>query len=101
MACWFTVKLFRSRLMSFLLLCVAIIVSFSANGIESLLPAGISGIVLLLPPVQHSVYLLSHYTEVAWGMSLAVFGITLLYGLISIGLYLYVMNRRKLDAPKA
>ncbi|AOZ91779.1 hypothetical protein [Paenibacillus crassostreae] len=100
LACWFTVKLFRSRLLSFLMLCLVITISFSAQGIENSLPEGWSKLSILLPPLQRSIYVLSHYDEIMFTMKISAIGVIFLYGTVLSLVFLIVMNKRKLDSPK-
>lgn len=96
-ACWFTAKLIHSRLLSFLMLCLVIAITLGVLGIEKLLPVGVDKILVIVPPLQKSIYVLSHYDEVSTTMNMMAIGSAWLYGFIVIAIFLIIMNKRKLD----
>ncbi|WP_152395367.1 hypothetical protein [Paenibacillus guangzhouensis] len=95
LSCWFTRKLFQSRLLSFLLLGCVIAVSFAAKSVAEELPDGLDRLVLLLPPLHRAISVLSNDGN-KWTALIAV----VLYGAVSSVLFLIVMRKRKLHFQK-
>ncbi|MFS0873928.1 hypothetical protein [Paenibacillus illinoisensis] len=98
LACWFSSKFIRSRVMSFLLLSVVVVVTLSVQGIENILPEGLENMILLLPPLNSTVNVLVDYDAATLYSKLNVIGASLLYGVISAALFLFMLHRRKLDS---
>lgn len=96
--CWFSSKFIRSRLTSFLLLSLLIVLTFSARPIIDLLPGPLKAAGYLLPPLERSLYVLFHYEATELAVKWLPIGAILLYGMLSTALYLYIVNKRKLDA---
>jgi len=95
-SCWFTRKLFQSRLLSFLLLGCVIAVAFAAKSVAEELPYGLDRLVLLLPPLHQAIHVLSND-----GNKWTVLGAVVLYGALSSVLFLIVMWKKKLDLAKS
>ncbi|WP_223868978.1 hypothetical protein [Paenibacillus sp. UASWS1643] len=83
--------------MSFLLLSVVVVVTLSVQGIENILPEGLENTMILLPPLNSTVYVLVDYDAATLYSKLTVIGASLLYGVISATLFLYMLHKRKLD----
>ncbi|MBD3922216.1 hypothetical protein H8B09_25900 [Paenibacillus sp. PR3] len=98
LACWFSSKFIRSRVMSFLLFSVAVVVTISAEGIENTLPEGLKKAILLLPPLNSTLNVLMDYYAATLYSKLAVIGASLLYGVIIAALFLFMLHKRKLDS---
>lgn len=96
-ACWFTVKLFASRVQSLMLLAAVIACSLGAKGLESVLPQGWDAVLHVLPPIRHSIYAMMNYDSVSWAVKLWAMIACLLYGSVSVLLFAVVMNKRKLN----
>ncbi|MHA7965493.1 hypothetical protein ACX93W_15275 [Paenibacillus sp. CAU 1782] len=96
-ACWFTVKLFASRVQSLMLLAAVIACSLGAKGLENVLPQGWSAVLHVLPPIRHSIYAMINYDSVSWAVKLWAMIGCLLYGLVSALLFTVLMNKRKLN----
>lgn len=96
LACWFTVKLFRSRLISLLGLSVVAVCALSSFGIGKLLPKGWAAASFLLPPMGHTIAAMIDYGNASVMAILSAVGSPLLYGAISMLLFMTVMIRRKL-----
>ncbi|MDP9698630.1 hypothetical protein J2T16_001527 [Paenibacillus intestini] len=61
LACWFSSKFVRSRVMSFLMLSVLIVITLSVQGIEQVLPEGFTPMIYLLPPLSSTIDVLINY----------------------------------------
>lgn len=96
-ACWFSSKFIRSRVMSFLLLSVVVVVTLSVQGIENSLPEGLKNAIFLLPPLNSTVNVLVDYDTATLYSKLTVIGASLLYGVIIAALFLFMLHKRKLD----
>ncbi|MFD0710958.1 hypothetical protein [Paenibacillus sp. GCM10027626] len=101
LACWFSSKFIRSRVMSFLLLSILIVITLSVRGIENLLPEGLEKAILLLPPLDRTMKVLSDYEGATLFIKLLAIGASLLYGIILGALFLYFIYKRKLDSPQS
>jgi len=97
--CWFCTKFIRSRLTSFLLLTLVVVVAFSAQSINNLLPSAIQYVTILFPPVNAMMDVLYNYENHALGMKWMPIGVTLLYSFASSALFLIILNRKKQDSP--
>lgn len=98
LACWFSSKFIRSRVMSFLLLSVVVVGSISVEGIENNLPEGLKNVILLLPPLNSTINVLLEYDAATLYSKLIVVGASLLYGVIIAALFLYMIHKQKLDS---
>ncbi|MUT68480.1 hypothetical protein [Paenibacillus sp. NEAU-GSW1] len=98
LACWFSSKFIRSRVMSFLLLSVVVVVTISVEGIENMLPEGLENAILLLPPLHSTINVLLDYDAATLSSKLAAIGASLLYGVIIAALFLFMLHKRKLDS---
>ncbi|WP_427052566.1 hypothetical protein [Paenibacillus sp. TC-CSREp1] len=98
LACWFSSKFIRSRVMSFLMLSVLVVITLSVQGMEQLLPDGFKNMTVLLPPLNSVVNVLVHYdSQTPLHKLLAVIA-PLVYGAVTAGLFLVMIHRRKLDS---
>lgn len=97
---WFSSKLIASRLLSFLALALAVIASFGSYAIAGVLPKGLDGLTLLLPPVNRIISLLGRFDTAGaglkWGSAAACF----VYGGILGALFLLQIRKRKLEAAR-
>ncbi|WP_188889582.1 hypothetical protein [Paenibacillus radicis (ex Gao et al. 2016)] len=100
LACWFTSKLIRSRLISFLMLSVFVVITFCVRAIENLLPENLKPIIVLLPPLDKTINVLMNYHTATSFMKFSVIGASLIYGIILNALFLILLNKRKLDSPQ-
>lgn len=98
LACWFSSKFIRSRVMSFLMLSVLIVITLSVQGIENVLPDGFKPLIFLLPPLSSTIDVLVNYDAQNLPQKLWVTIIPLVYGAITTGLFLLMIHRRKLDS---
>lgn len=98
LACWFSSKFIRSRVMSFLLLSVLIVITLSVEGIEKLLPDGLKKAIVLLPPLTNTINVLVDYESASLFSKLSVIWASLLYGTILAMLFLFMLHKRKLDS---
>lgn len=98
LSCWFSSKFIRSRVMSFLLLSVVVVVTLSVQGIKNMLPGGLEYAVFLLPPLNSTVNVLIDYDAATLYSKLTVIGVSLLYGAIVAALFLFMLHKRKLDS---
>jgi len=99
MACWFCTKFIRSRLTSFLLLSLLVVVAFSSQSIENFLPGALQYAMLIVPPIYRIMDILYHYESEALVMKWMPIGAALLYSAVSIVAFLAVLMRRKQDTP--
>nr|WP_154960093.1 hypothetical protein [Paenibacillus xylanexedens] len=98
LACWFSSKFVRSRVMSFLMLSVLIVITLSVQGIEQVLPDGFTPMIYLLPPLSSTIDVLINYDAQSLFKKLMVIIIPLVYGAITAGLFVLMIHRRKLDS---
>lgn len=98
LACWFSSKFIRSRVMSFLMLSVLIVITLSVQGIEHVLPDVFKPMIYLLPPLSSTIDLLINYDAQSLFKKLLVTIIPLGYGAITAGLFVLMIHRRKLDS---
>lgn len=96
LACWFSSKLIASRLTSFLLLSLLIVLVLCAQPLRQALPELLQSLVWLLPPLDKMIYLLFQYNEASVLAKWLVLGAPLLYGSISAGLFLRLLHKRRL-----
>lgn len=96
-ACWFTFKLFASRVQSLMLLAAVIACSLGAKGLENMLPQGWDNVLHVLPPIRFSIHAMMNYDSVSWAMKLWAMIAPLLYGSVSVLVFAIVMNKRKLN----
>lgn len=98
LACWFSSKFIRSRVMSFLMLSVLIVITLSVQGIENFLPDGLKKAIVLLPPLNNIINVLVDYESQTLFNKISVVGESLLYGAILTVLFLFMLHKRKLDS---
>lgn len=98
LACWFSSKFIRSRVMSFLMLSVLIVITLSVQGIENVLPDGFKPMIFLLPPLGSTIEVLVHYDARNLIQKLWITMISLVYGTVTTGLFILMIHRRKLDS---
>lgn len=99
LACWFSSKFIRSRLSSFLMLSLLIVITFSVSPLENLLPERLKYAIFLLPPLDKTINVLSYYDDATPFLKMSAIGAPLFYGIIIGALFLFVLNKRKLDSP--
>lgn len=97
--CWFSAKFIRSRLTSFLLLSLVIVIAFSAQPIKHLLPDALQYATLIVPPVYYTMDVLYQYENETLLIKCMPIVASLLYGLVSTAIFLAVLKRRKQDSP--
>lgn len=97
--CWFSAKFIRSRLTSFLLLSLVIVIAFSVQPIKHLLPDALQYVTLIVPPVYYTMDVLYQYESEALLIKCMPIVASLLYGLVSAAIFLAVLKRRKQDSP--
>ncbi|MCM3131753.1 hypothetical protein M3629_03105 [Paenibacillus polysaccharolyticus] len=98
LACWFSSKFIRSRVMSFLMLSVLIVITLSVKGIENVLPEGFKPMTFLLPPLSSTIDTLVNYNAQSLFKKCWVTVVALGYGVITTGLFVFMIHRRKLDS---
>ncbi|MNO48505.1 hypothetical protein D3C76_388400 [compost metagenome] len=98
LACWFSSKFIRSRVMSFLMLGLLIVITLSVQGIEDRLPDGLKSAMILFPPLNSIINVLFDYESATLFNKLSVVGASLLYGTMIAVLFLLMLNKRKLDS---
>ncbi len=99
LTCWFSSKFIRSRVTSFLMLSLLVVITFSATPLENLLPERLKYAILLFPPLNKTLNVLSDYDDTAFIVKISAIGASLLYGIMIGALFLFVLNKRKLDSP--
>ncbi|WP_026021510.1 hypothetical protein [Paenibacillus senegalensis] len=97
LACWFSSKFIRSRVMSFLLLSFVIVITFCVPVIANALPERLKSLVLLFPPLNQTVAVLTAYDAAPLYMKLLAIGAPFAYGSVLMLLFLIVMQKRKLE----
>ncbi|WP_128660232.1 hypothetical protein [Paenibacillus sp. 598K] len=100
LACWFGSKVIRSRIVSFILLSVLVVIAIAAQGIENLLPDGIKKAALLLPPLNHTIHVFVNFELATLFEKVSVIGFSLVYGAILTALFLFLLHKRKLDSAQ-
>ncbi|MFD2747523.1 hypothetical protein ACFSTH_14640 [Paenibacillus yanchengensis] len=98
LACWFSSKFIRSRVMSFLTLSVVIIITISVQGIENRLSESMKNVVVLLPPLNNTIKVLMSFDSAILFTKVVAIAASLLYGTILAVLFLFVLHKRKLDS---
>ncbi|GGN96945.1 hypothetical protein [Saccharibacillus kuerlensis] len=99
LAGWFTVKLFESRFYAMLGLFTWIALAFGARGIGEALPGGWEWLTHILPPLQLALHAMIFYGDIGTGAKWLPIGAALGYGVLSAGILLRVLHRRRLDYP--
>lgn len=97
LTCWFSSKFIRSRLMSFLMLSLVVVITFCVPAIENLLPERLKQAIVLLPPLDQTSYVLMNYDTASLSMKLSAIGASLVYGIILTILFLLLLHKRKMD----
>lgn len=98
LACWFSSKLIRSRVMSFLMLSMLIVITLSVQGVENVLPDGFKAMIVLLPPLNSTIHVLVHYdVQTPFNKLLGTIA-PFVYGAVTTGLFLFMIHRHKLDS---
>ena len=98
LACWFSSKFIRSRVMSFLMLSVLIVIALSVQGIENMLPDGFKSMIVLLPPLNSTINVLVNYDAQTLLKKLLVTIAPIVYGAITTVIFLSMIHKRKLDS---
>jgi hypothetical protein len=98
LACWFSSKFIRSRVMSFLMLSVLIVITLSVQGIENVLPDGFKSMIVLLPPLNSTINVLVNYDAQTLLKKLLVTIAPIVYGAITTVIFLSMIHKRKLDS---
>ncbi|WP_366289070.1 hypothetical protein [Paenibacillus sp. AN1007] len=98
LTCWFSSKFIRSRVMSFLMLSVLIVITLSVQGIEHVLPEGFKSLIVLLPPLNDTINVLVNYDSQTALYKLWVTIPPIVYGAAAAGGFLFMIHRRKLDS---
>jgi len=96
---WFSVKIIYSRFYAILGLCLWVALGLGGGGIANALPNGLSWLVHILPPVPRVLHALTFYGELSTGAKWLPLGTAALYAFGSAGLFLFVLNHKKLDYP--
>jgi len=97
--CWFSAKFIRSRLTSFLMLSLVIVIAFSVQPINNLIPDALQYVTLIVPPVYYTMDVLYQYENETLFIKCMPIVASLLYGLVSAAIFLAVLKRRKQDSP--
>lgn len=101
LACWFSSKFIRSRVLSFLMISAVVSLAFAVRGISNALPEGLKKIALVLPPLDRVIDVLNNYSIATQYTKLMAVLASLLYGAILCALFLMVIHKRKLDASQS
>ncbi|WP_245596015.1 hypothetical protein [Paenibacillus taiwanensis] len=98
LACWFSSKFIRSRVISFLMLSVLIVITLSVQGIKDQLPDALKSVIVLFPPLNSIINVMVDYESTSLFSKLWVAGASLLYGTMIAVLFLLMLHKRKLDS---
>lgn len=93
--CWFSKKNIESRLISFLLLSLLVVITFAVPGIEQSLPHFVKNVVVVIPPHSKMIDVMMNEEKFTLLQKWLAVAYSMLYSIMISGIYLFFVSKRR------